>query len=141
MANADEKTILGPPRPSQPPADEGERRRVADRLHKLMVARVAQAFIDVGEKVPQNLGKGLLPTSGIANQQKDLKNKGRILRIFHSENFESFCGIWSRGSIHSLSAVSHGLRWQQANGANASRAGAAIQQKAEGASARSAGRD
>jgi hypothetical protein len=84
MANADEKVILGPQRASQPPADEGERRRIAERLQKLMVARFAQAFTDVGSEVPMNLGKGILPTSGIANRQKELKPKGII---FDSSTF------------------------------------------------------
>ena len=76
MADEDEKAVLGPQRASQPPADEGERRRIAVRLQKLMVARFAQGFTDAGLAVPQNLGKGILPTSGIANRQKELKPKG-----------------------------------------------------------------
>ena len=76
MATADEKVILGRRGASQPPADEGERRTIAERLQKLMVARFAKGFTDAGESVPMNLGKGLLPTSGIANRQKELKPKG-----------------------------------------------------------------
>ena len=84
MANADEKVILGPQRASQPPADEGERRRIAERLQKLMVAQFAKGFKDAGLEVPMNLGKGILPTSGIANRQKELKPKGII---FDSSTF------------------------------------------------------
>lgn len=84
MATSDEKAILAPTRPSQAPIDEGERRRVAERLHKLMVARFAAAFTEAGLSVPQNLAKGLLPTSAIANRQKELKPKGII---FDSSTF------------------------------------------------------
>ena len=76
MANEDEKAVLGPQRASQPPADRGERRRISERLHKLMVARFADAFISISQSVPQNLGKSILPTSAIANRTKELKKGG-----------------------------------------------------------------
>ena len=70
MATQDEKLLLGPPKAGHAIPSEGERRRTAAVLQKLVVARLAAGFNDA---VPRELGKGQLSASALENRVRQLK--------------------------------------------------------------------
>ena len=71
MATDDEKLVLKPAKAGHAIPSEGERRRTTMRLHKLVVARLCDAF---GEKVPRELGKGQLSATSLENRVRALKD-------------------------------------------------------------------
>jgi len=72
MATTEEKILVLPPSPGCQPGDEGERRRVAFRLHALVIARLSDAYPD---KIPIALKKGELTICALENRIREL---GRI---------------------------------------------------------------
>ena len=80
MANAEERASLKPPprvdgQPPPPKPDEGSRRRLVDKLHGLIVARLTAAYKAAGIAVPRDMQKDdyELPVSGIASHLEKLK--------------------------------------------------------------------
>ena len=72
MADADEKALLKPTKPGHAISSDGDRRRTAVRLHKLVVARLTEGF---GDAVPRELGKGNLSATALENRVRALKVK------------------------------------------------------------------
>ena len=70
MATDDEKLLLKPVKPGHALPSSGDRRRTAVRLHKLVVARLSEAF---GDHVPRELGKGNLAVYSLDNRLRALK--------------------------------------------------------------------
>ena len=78
MATESEKALMKQPAdPTAPPFDDGERRRVAARVHDALVARLQEFYPKAGLPVPRDLGKEdhQLPASGIASHVEKLKPK------------------------------------------------------------------
>lgn len=76
MATNDEKLALKPAKAGHAIPSEGERRRIAARLQKLVIARLSEGFVAAGEKVPRELGKGNLFATALENRVRELKGKG-----------------------------------------------------------------
>ena len=75
VATADEKATLKPPLTGKP--DEGARRRLVDKLHGLIVARLTAAFDATANiEVPRDLQKDNyeLPAAGIVTHLDKLKS-------------------------------------------------------------------
>ena len=70
MGTEDEKLLLKPAKAGHAIPSEGERRRTAARLQKLVVARLSEGF---GKAVPRELGKGQLSTTALENRVRALK--------------------------------------------------------------------
>lgn len=73
MATQDEKLLLGPPKAGHAIASEGDRRRTAAVLQKLVIARLAAGFNDAVTYVPRELGKSQLSATALENRVRQLK--------------------------------------------------------------------
>ena len=65
MADADEKVLLKPTKPGHAIPRDGDRRRTAAGLQKLVIARLSEGF---GDDVPRELGKGNLSATALENR-------------------------------------------------------------------------
>ena len=75
FATSEEQAELKPAQAGGPEPDQGERRKLIERLHQMVVARLRAAYRDKSMEVPRDLAKAdhVLPASGIASHVEKLK--------------------------------------------------------------------
>ena len=73
VATTEEKTLLKPAAAGGAVPDEGERRRVAVRLQRLVVARLADGYEAAGCALPSSLRKGRLSASALEEHVRRLR--------------------------------------------------------------------